>query len=64
MFLADVAMGKEFVPGNNGAWRNSYPVRGYDSVHAVGGRSGVQNDECIVYGTNQANLTYLCEFKR
>ncbi|MBT7350046.1 hypothetical protein HN803_04615 [candidate division WWE3 bacterium] len=63
MFLADVAMGKEFVPGNNGAWNKSYPVRGHDSVHAVGGRSGVQNDECIVYNTNQANLTYLCEFK-
>ena len=64
MFLADVAMGKEYVPRGGGAWANKYPVPNYDSVHAVGGRSGVQNDECIVYKTNQANLTYLCEFKR
>jgi|1_EtaG_2_1085319.scaffolds.fasta_scaffold01803_9 poly [ADP-ribose] polymerase len=63
MFLADVAMGKAFVPVRGGAWNASYPVRGHDSVHAVGGKSGVQNDECIVYQTNQANLTYLCEFK-
>jgi len=28
MFLADVAMGKEFVPGYGGAWNKSYPVRG------------------------------------
>jgi len=63
MFLADVAMGKEYIPKNGGAWAKKYPVKGYDSVHAVGGVSGVQNDECIVYDTNQANLTYLCEFK-
>jgi len=62
MFLADVAMGKEYVPKSGGAWAKSYPVKGYDSVHAVGGVSGVQNDECIVYKVNQANLTYLCEF--
>ena len=64
MFLADVAMGKEYVPRGGGAWAKGYPVPNHDSVHAVGGTSGVQNDECIVYKVNQANLTYLCEFKR
>jgi len=62
MFLADVAMGKEYVPRSGGAWAKNYPVKGYDSVHAVGGVSGVQNDECIVYKTSQANLKFLCEF--
>jgi len=62
MFLADVAMGKEYVPKSGGAWAKRYPVAGYDSVHAVGGVSGVQNDECIVYKVNQANLKFLCEF--
>jgi poly [ADP-ribose] polymerase len=58
MFLADVAMGKHFTPSN--------PIQripaGYDSCFAIGGRSGVQNNEMIVYSLDQANLGYLCEF--
>lgn len=60
MFLADVAMGKTYTP--TGASHN-LPKPGYDSTFAVGGKSGVQNNEMIVYDISQANLTYLVEFE-
>jgi len=59
MFLADVAMGKYHLAG--GGW-GSYPVSGCDSTWAKGGRSGVINDEMIVYRLDQCNLVYLVEF--
>jgi poly [ADP-ribose] polymerase len=59
MFLADVSMGKPYVP--SGPFSKSIPT-GYDSCHAIGGKSGVQNNEMIVYNLNQAKLSYLCEF--
>lgn len=60
MFIADVAMGKSYIPAgyNNG----SYPIKGYDSVFAKAGHGGVLNNEMIVYMLNQVNLKYLCEF--
>lgn len=58
MFLADVAMGKEYIPPGP---LNSIP-KGYDSCYAIGGKSGVMNNEMIVYSLDQANLRYLCEF--
>lgn len=61
MFLADVAMGKTYTPSGYGM--NSIPS-GYDSCFAKAGRSGVQNNEMIVYKTSQANLVYLCEFSK
>lgn len=60
MFLADVAMGKEYSP--DGYRGNSFPVRGYDSVFAKAGIGGVLNNEMIVYTLDQAKLRYLCEF--
>jgi len=60
MFLADVAMGKEYVPSSSGS---NFPRSGYDSTFAKAGRSGVRNNEMIVYKTNQANLKYLIEFE-
>ncbi len=58
MFLPDVGMGKAHTPAR--------PVQkipaGYDSCFAVGGKSGVMNNEMIVYRTGQANLKYLIEF--
>lgn len=60
MLLADVAMGKAYTPSHP----TSRPPSGYDSMFAVGGRSGVQNNEMIVYKLNQAHLSYLCEFDR
>ena len=58
MLLADVAMGKEYTPDRP---MQRLPA-GYDSMFAKGGRSGVQNNEMIVYKLNQAHLSYLCEF--
>jgi len=60
MFLADVAMGKYHLAGSG--WGSHYPVRGTDSTWAKGGRSGVINDEMIVYRLDQCNLVYLVEF--
>jgi poly [ADP-ribose] polymerase len=60
MFLADVAMGKAYTPSS---WGRDFPKRGYDSTFAKGGKSGVSNNEMIVYKTNQANLKYLIEFE-
>lgn len=60
MFIADVAMGKEYIP--NGYHGHSYPAKGHDSVFAKAGIGGVMNNEMIVYKLEQANLRYLCEF--
>lgn len=76
MFLADVAMGKTFnafskinqTKGKN----KMYPVKGYHSTYAKGGKLNIihdggiyslQNDEMIVYDLSQIRLRYLCEFK-
>ncbi|KWU17775.1 WGR domain-containing protein [Burkholderia cenocepacia] len=61
MFLADVAMGREYTPSGYSAGAR-YPQKGYDSTFAKGGQSGVRNNEMIVYRTSQANLTTLVEF--
>lgn len=58
MFLADVAMGKAHTPSGPG----SNLPKGYHSTFAQGQKSGVMNNEMIVYDVNQANLRYLCEF--
>jgi poly [ADP-ribose] polymerase len=60
MFLADVAMGKAYVP--SGPISRSLPMSGYDSTFAKAHKSGVMNNEMIVYRTGQANLKYLIEF--
>jgi poly [ADP-ribose] polymerase len=58
MFLADVGMGKSYTPPG--------PIRkkpaGYDSVYAIGGRSGVSNNEMIVPRVSMCNLKRLVEF--
>lgn len=61
MFLADVAMGKEYIPASSS---HNLPKPGYDSTYAIGGKSGVSNNEMIVYSLDQCNLTYLCEFDK
>jgi poly [ADP-ribose] polymerase len=59
MFLADVAMGKHYVPKSCG---EALPKPGYDSTFAKAGHSGVANNEMIVYKTCQVNLRFLVEF--
>jgi poly [ADP-ribose] polymerase 2/3/4 len=58
MFLADVAMGRAYTPRRA---ELTLPI-GYDSMFAVGGKSGVLNNEMVVYRLGQANLKYLIEF--
>lgn len=58
MFLSDVAMGKSYLPSRPENGQKA----GFDSCFAVGGKSGVLNNEMIVYRTSQANLRYLVEF--
>lgn len=58
MFVAEFAMGREYIPGSG-----PYPKRGYDSTFARGGSTGVINNEMIVYQTNRVNLTHLVEFE-
>jgi poly [ADP-ribose] polymerase len=59
MFLCDVAMGREFVPVGPNA---RLPVPGFDSTFAKAGKSGVLNNEMIVYKTCQIAPRYLVEF--
>lgn len=61
MLLNDVAMGKYYTP--NGPFSGGCK-KGYDSTYAKAGRSGVQNNEMIVYRTGQIRPKYLCEFSR
>lgn len=59
MFLSKVLMGKSYIPkGWSGC--NSIP-KGYDSIFAKAGVSGVQNNEMIVM-PNQVCPEYLIEF--
>jgi poly [ADP-ribose] polymerase len=55
MFLADVAMGKYYVP----KYGENLPKAGFDSTWAKRNESGVQNDELIVYHTKQVCPRYL-----
>lgn len=60
MFLASVAVGKSQTP--TGMTRKK-PAQGYDSYWAKAGKSGVRNDEIIVFKPEQVRLDYLLEIK-
>ena len=60
MFLASVAVGKSQTP--TGVTRKK-PAQGYDSYWAKAGKSGVRNDEIIVFKPEQVRLDYLLEIK-
>jgi poly [ADP-ribose] polymerase len=59
MLNASVAMGKSYIPSGP---LNTFPSN-YDSIFAIGGKSGVKNNEMIVPSLNQFSLDYLCEFE-
>ena len=61
MFLCDVAMGDYHVPSGPSSSLHRY---GYDSVWAKPGKSGILNNEMIVYRTSQVNIRYLVEFSK
>ncbi|MFA7219030.1 MAG: WGR domain-containing protein [Synergistaceae bacterium] len=62
MFLCQVALGKPYTPSGGYMSSSFKPPKGYDSTFAKAGKSGVKNNEMIVYETYQANLQYLVEF--
>lgn len=59
MFLCNVGMGRFHVPKGAG---ESLPKRGRDSTFAQAGKSGVLNNEMIVYRTSQIDPVFLVEF--
>jgi poly [ADP-ribose] polymerase 2/3/4 len=59
MFICDVAMGVSHVPKTYGG---DLPIAGTDSTFAKADESGVQNNEMIVYSTDQILPKYLVEF--
>jgi poly [ADP-ribose] polymerase len=61
MFLNQVAMGNYMVPRGT---TSSNPPSGYDSYFAKAGKSGVVNNEMIVFKTSQINPVRLIEFGR
>lgn len=59
MLNTTVAMGKPYTPtGPTGII-----PKGYDSIYAIGGKSGVMNNEMVIPDLNQFRLDYLCEFE-
>jgi poly [ADP-ribose] polymerase len=60
MLLNDVAMGREYIPTRS--FSGTVP-KGYDSCFAQANKSGVMNNEMIIYNANQVRPTFLCEFK-
>jgi poly [ADP-ribose] polymerase len=61
MLICRVAMGKAYTPDRYGCRK---PPRGYDSVYAKGGQSGVINNEMVVYRESQARIEYIVEFSK
>ena len=62
MFLNDVAMGREYIPSAPCSGIPSHCRNQYDSIFAIGHRSGVQNNEMIIPRVSMANIKYLIEF--
>lgn len=60
MFGADVVLGQPFVAPR--AHGYTEPPEGHHCVFGKAGDSGVQNNEYIVFDTNQQQLRYLVEF--
>ncbi len=58
MFLCQVALGRSYTPGS---CAEQLPKPGYDSTFARAGRSGVVNNEMIVYSTDRINPIFLVE---
>jgi poly [ADP-ribose] polymerase len=59
MFLCDVAMGNFAVPTGP---TSQPPKKGFHSYFAQPQKSGVLNDECIIFSNDQFNIKYLVEF--
>ncbi|MGB7324059.1 MAG: WGR domain-containing protein [Rubripirellula sp.] len=60
MFAMDVVLGQPFVAPH--AHGYTAPPKGHHCVFGKAGDSGVQNNEYIVFDTNQQQIRYLAEF--
>ena len=60
MFVANVALGNPFVANTWGGYTKA--PKGCHCVAGLAGKSGVQNNEWIVYEADQNSLTYLVEY--
>lgn len=60
IFIANIAMGNYKVP--DGA-TSAKPPKGYDSYWAKPKKSGIQNNEMIIFNSNQIKLKYILEIK-
>jgi poly [ADP-ribose] polymerase len=60
LFVCDFEMGKPYYPNTYGL--SSLPT-GYDSCWALPNKTGLHNDELIVYRENQIRIKYLLELK-
>ena len=61
MFAADVVLGTSHVPDRVKGFAK--PPRGYHSVFGKADHSGVDDNEFVVYKTDQSRLRYLIEFE-
>jgi poly [ADP-ribose] polymerase len=61
LFIADCALGNQKIATGPSHYSKAN-IKPAHSVWAQGGKSGVINDEFILYDTNQNNLRYLLEF--
>jgi poly [ADP-ribose] polymerase len=61
LFVNDVLMGNPLLVSCSGNY-NLNNIKPHHSVWAIGGMSGVINDEMMVYNTSQINQRYLLEF--
>lgn len=60
MFTGEVILGDIYVSGYG--YSKAEPPGGYHSVMGSAGKSGVANNEFIVYNTDQCKIRYLVEF--
>jgi len=60
MFVANVALGNPFVANSWGGYTK--PPGGKHCIAGLAGKSGVQNNEWIVFDADQNNLCYLVEY--
>ena len=65
MFLTESVLGREFSPDARYGYSDDRIQRSskYDSIHAYASRTGLMNDEVIIWNAEQISIRYLCEFE-
>ena len=61
LLICDIVLGKYYIPSQYE--RCHYPPKGHDSIFAKGRKSGVLNDEFVVFNTAANLLRYLVELE-